>query len=403
MIPFKRIFAVIFVFLFVFSCTEDVPISPLTQTSQGLGSETFATDAEEGSRAVVKVMTYNIYVGANVDSVLAATDPVDLALKVAAAYDTVYFTKFWERAQSISKLIKKHRPHLIGIQEASLIQLINPANGMVEEELDYLQILMNELDAQNLNYQVAESIQNFDQMLPRYLSFTPPSTLEYDLVRLVDSDVILVRNDVQYSNPIKGNYAAFLSVPVPTNPPSSIDIPRGYVSVEAKVGKKSYRFINTHLEAFTELYRLPQAQELCAIFAGETLPIIMVGDFNTLDPEYPNPYADTTYNYITKSGGFTDTWVHNLKGNQGAGYTSPFSAALLDPYPDLYQRIDLIFAKNFQAPIGPVQAEVIGTSFKDRTPSGLWPSDHASVVAQLHLREMSILVQNELVSAEVQE
>lgn len=403
MMPFKRFFVVLFVFLFIFSCTENVPISPLTQTSQGLEGETFATDAEEGSRAVVKVMTYNIYVGANVDKVLTATDIVDLSQKVAAAYDTVYLTKFWERAQSIAKLIKKHRPHLIGIQEASLIQLINPATGVVEEELDYLQILMDELAAQNLNYQVAESIQNFDQMLPRFLNFIPPATLEFDLVRLVDSDVILVRNGVQYTNPIKGNYTEFLSVPVPTQPPSSIDIPRGYVSVEAKVGKKSYRFINTHLEAFTEDKRLPQAQELCAIFAGETSPIIMVGDFNTLDPTYPNPFADTTYNYITKSGGFTDTWVHNLKGNQGPGYTSPFSAALLDPYPDLYQRIDLIFAKNFQAPIGPVQAEVIGTHFKDRTSSGLWPSDHASVVAQLHLREMSNLVQNEIVIAEVQE
>jgi len=348
MMLFYRVLTALFVFLLIFGCSENEPVSALNLSSQNLEGESFITDAEEGSQAVVKVMTYNIYVGANVDSVLAATDPVDLALKVAAAYDTVYFTKFWERAQSISKLIKKHRPHLIGIQEASLIQLINPATGMVDEELDYLQILMNELDAQNLNYQVAESIQNFDQMLPRYLNFIPPSTLEYDLVRLVDSDVILVRNDVMYSNPLKGNYTAFMSVPVPTVPPSSIDIPRGYVSVEARVGQKSYRFVNTHLEAFTEETRLPQAQELCAIFAGETLPIIMVGDFNTLDPAYPNPFADTTYKYITKSGGFTDTWVHNLKGNQGAGYTSPFSAALLDPYPNLYQRIDLIFHERYE-------------------------------------------------------
>ena len=81
-------------------------------------------------------------------------------------------------------------------------------------------------------------------------------------------------------------------------------------------------------------------------------------------------------------------------GNQGEGYTSPFSAALRDPFPDLYQRLDIIFAKNFAHPIGPVQAVVIGTRFKDRTPSGLWPSDHAGVFAKLHLREMPIMPSN---------
>jgi hypothetical protein len=32
-----------------------------------------------------------------------------------------------------------------------------------------------------------------------------------------------------------------------------------------------------------------------------------------------------------------------------------------------------------------VAAEVLGEELDDRTPTGLWPSDHAGVVATLHL------------------
>jgi len=173
--------------------------------------------------------------------------------------------------------------------------------------------------------------------------------------------------------------------------------------VEAIVGKRSYRFINTHLEAFTELVRYPQAQELTAVFSGETLPTIMVGDFNTLDPTPPNPFNDATYQHITAIAGFEDSWVHNNLTFQGEGYTSPFSADLRDPFPDLYQRLDIIFAKNFAYPIGPVQAVVIGTRFKDRTPSGLWPSDHAGVFAKLHLREITTMPTNMATTSKVQE
>jgi endonuclease/exonuclease/phosphatase family metal-dependent hydrolase len=212
--------------------------------------------------------------------------------------------------------------------------------------------------------------------------------------------VILVNKDVPYSNPIKGEYIAKLPVPSPIG--GNIIIPRGYVSVEAMVNNKSYRFICTHLEAFTELVRYPQAQELAAIFANEILPIIAVGDFNTTDPTPPNPYMDATYQFLTGiQAGYIDTWIHNQYGNQGSGYTSPFSAALRDPYPDLYQRIDLIFVKNSGAstgphPIGPVRAEVIGIKQKDRTVSGLWPSDHAGVAAQLHLPVNPILASGKM-------
>ena len=53
----------------------------------------------------------------------------------------------------------------------------------------------------------------------------------------------------------------------------------------------------------------------------------------------------------------------------------------------LYERIDLIFASE---PPKKIKAKVVGKSKKDKTPSKLWPSDHAGVVATLKLTNQSV-------------
>jgi hypothetical protein len=47
----------------------------------------------------------------------------------------------------------------------------------------------------------------------------------------------------------------------------------------------------------------------------------------------------------------------------------------------LSERIDVIFMHG--APGGTVKVNVTGNDESDRTPSGLWPSDHAGVVTRL--------------------
>lgn len=384
----KYLFMLGLVFL-MFGCSEQTPMSPLSDNASEYQLEKLAENFD--LRGSVKVMTWNVYVGANVDIVLNATDPLDLAQRVAAAYDTVQQTNFPERAIKIASIIKKHRPQLIGLQEISLIQRLDQTGSVVLEELDYLNILLNALAAQKLNYGLADIIHNADVTMPLLAGWngTDP-IIEY--VRLRDSDVILVQRDVQFSNSIKGNYSAALPIPS-----LGITIPRGYVSVEAQVSNRSYRFINTHLEAFTEQVRLPQAMELALVFSSETLPVILVGDFNTTDPTLVNPFQDATYQFLTQTAGYEDSWIHNLWGNQGDGNTSPFQSDLRDPFANLYQRIDLIFVGNYGSPagihpIGPVRAEVIGDEQRDRTPSGLWPSDHAGVFAQLHISEVNRII-----------
>jgi len=377
------IVTVIAVLFLLFACEENDPFSP---NAAGTGSGVTQEVTKGGNgRGQVTVMTWNIYVGADVDAILAAA-PEDIPDSVAVAYAELLSTNFEERAGTIAQFIQEYEPDLIGLQEVSLIQRFSdvpPSPGNLIEQFDYLEILLNKLEALGLNYQMVDSVNNADVIVPRLANDSPP-TLDY--VRLLDSDVVLARSDVQTSNVIKGNY----QVALPT--PFGFDIPRGYVTLKATIGQKTYRFVSTHLESYSEEIvdiRMAQAQELVGVLSGETLPIIMVGDFNTYAPSSLNT-AWPTYNFLVGSG-YTDVWPHNLVGSEGEGFTAPHASDLRNPISELDRRIDLIFVRNQGDPagqneIGPVQAFVLGDELDERTPSGMWPSDHAGVVAKLHIQ-----------------
>lgn len=81
------------------------------------------------------------------------------------------------------------------------------------------------------------------------------------------------------------------------------------------------------------------------------------------------------------TAGFKDVW--NEVG-EGPGFTAEQNPDLLNAVSLLFQRIDYILFKNGWEPI---EAKLVGESQKDRTKTGLWPSDHAGVSASLHLED----------------
>ncbi len=62
------------------------------------------------------------------------------------------------------------------------------------------------------------------------------------------------------------------------------------------------------------------------------------------------------------------------------GYTCCQNANLLNPTSLLNERLDLIL---FRGPFAVSDVVLVGDDPADKTPSGLWPSDHAGVVARL--------------------
>ena len=351
-----KIFLLFFIILFAVSgcekITDKVMLPPDTSDTEPL-----------------TVMTYNVYVGSSAEPLLSVENLGQVPGEVAIMYNNVIASDFPMRAVTIAQSIKTYQPHVVGLQEISLIRRQSPGDralgGTVQAEevvMDFLQILTDALQAQDLNYQVAAKVENIDIEMPM---LTEDGFVD---VRLTDYDVILARSDVEISRPMSANYANALTLEVLLG----LEVKRGYAAVDATVSGTTYRVVNTHLEAFAEENRVAQTQELVDIFSDETLPIILLGDFNTTA-------TDGTAYQILLSAGYKDLWQMD---SEGSGNTCCQDDDILNEVSDLSVRIDQIFVRNLELPAS-VVTQTVGDKSFDQLPSGLWPSDHAGVVAHI--------------------
>jgi endonuclease/exonuclease/phosphatase family metal-dependent hydrolase len=324
----------------------------------------------------IRAMTYNLYVGTDVDIILGAQDPTQIPLLVAQAFANLQATNFPERAEAIADIIGRSQPHIVGLQEVSKVLIQSPGDFLIgnpqmakDVVIDFLDVLRAALKARNLDYRAVAMVGNADVELPSATG---------DDIRLQDFDVILARGDVATANSAVGRFAVNLIVPSPGLGLPDIPVWRGWTAVDARVGKTTIRFVNTHLEPFLDLVQIAQAAELLAIFAGETRPVVMVGDFNSSADGTGTP----TYGNVLAAG-YLDAW--NLTYATIPGYTSGQEADLRNGESLLSKRIDFIFVRDG---VGTTVARtartiVVGDEQRDRTVSGLWPSDHAGVVSTL--------------------
>ena len=325
-------------------------------------------DTDTPDTEPLTVMTYNVYVGSSAEPLLSVENLLQVPTEVTKMYNNVIVSDFPERATAIAKSIKTSQPHLIGLQEISLLRRQSPGDritgGLVPAEevvLDFLQILIDALHAEGLSYEVAAKVENIDIEMPML------TDTGIDDVRLTDYDVILSRSDVTISRVMSANYTNALTIET-----LGLEIQRGYAAVDATVSGVTYRFVNTHLEAFAEENRVAQTQELVDILSDETLPIILLGDFNTRAP-------DGTAYQILLSAGYVDVWQ---MVSEGTGNTCCQDDDILNEVSDHSVRIDQIFVRNLELPTS-VLTHTVGDKPSDRLPSGLWPSDHAGVVAHI--------------------
>ena len=339
---------------------------PLVFSSCETLTDTMMPHANISDPEPLIVMTYNVYVGAHMGPVLLATGQ-EVPIEVANTYNQIIASDFPSRARGIAKSIKAYHPHIIGFQEITLLRRqtsgdrVNGGNVPAEEVvLDFLQLLMEALRAEGLVYHIAAQVQDSDAELAMHSGDT------YDDVRLTDFDVILARNDVVVSRVTTANFNArfpFIHL--------GFELTRGYVAIDATVSGVTYRVVNTHLEAFPEGIRIKQTKELVVMLNDETLPMILMGDFNANPESIP-------YQHLL-SAGYVDVWPI---GGEGRGTTCCQDDIFHSEVNDRSTRIDHIFVRNMEVPAA-VVAHTVGDTPADRLPSGLWPSDHAGVVAKL--------------------
>ena len=369
----------IFVFALMFGCSKDTsPTGPDNNDPNGEEELLKAFKADEGA-GVVKVMTRNVYIGANVDVVLEAQTEQEVALLVTGAYQQLMTTDFTSRAAALASEIERSNPHLVGLQEMTKFYIQDPGDlalgGQVpatDKFLDFFEELMAALDARGLHYVYAGTKKNADVELPMITGIDNEGNPTFADIRIEDHDAILARDDILTGSVLTTSYDSFLVVPE-----FGISIPRGFVAVSAEIGDIDLTFVNTHLEAFStdDGVRLYQAEQLMDAFYPERGNVVIAGDFNSQAP------TGQTYQYIL-SQGYTDVWTENTLTYNPNGYTYGHDDNLRNDEPGMFERIDFLFVGTASdATIG--EGFVLGDEKRDKTASGLWPSDHAGVVAKL--------------------
>lgn len=335
-----------------------------------------------GNSSSAVIMTRNLYVGADVDPILEAAatgESLDSIIKlVNGAFEMMLFTNYPARAGAIADEIMATDPHLIGLQEASLIQ-VGEIGETPDLEVDFVEILLAQLQARGLDYEVASSVENVNVTVPRSLT---------EVVTLVDYDVILARSDVPTSNPADVRYQAALG-PFDLFG-QTLTVFRGFAAVDAVVDGRKFRFVSTHTESASDLIRQAQIAELIQHVAGATLPVVVVGDLNT------DGYTREPGYQMLMDAGFKDAWVR-YAGYKDPGFTSGHASDLQnETATSFHHRIDLILATQ----LGWASVDIVGEEPGDRFPvqaNGdtyyLWPSDHAGVVGQLHIPAPEVIVE----------
>jgi hypothetical protein len=329
----------------------------------------------------LRVMTYNVDEGTDFLEVQHATTLTQFLVAVGQTITQVRATNPPIRMQAVAKQIIEAAPTLVSLQELDQWSSgpFNPVSGQcgpVTLEVDMLQELVDALAAQGAHYEVAVQAQQY--AFPPTPGLILPST--FLCVQVVNYVAILARTDLnstkfQWHNPQSGQYVNRLFFPTPVG---TLPLPRAWVSVDAEFHGRAFRFIGTHLESVVLQIRELQGGELRTGPANTSMPVILAMDSNA--QAFPLPQESTYMDFI--AAGYNDAWseLFPLK----AGLTCCQAQLVDNPVSQLYQRIDLILT------LGNVEARKIALFNVDpssRTLGGLWPSDHAAVVARLAIED----------------
>ncbi len=333
-----------------------------------------AAEANHRGSPELKVMTRNLYLGADLTPALLAGDTPSFLGAVATIYGTARFTDFPARAEAIAEEIRLGDPDLVGLQEVTIWETSGPG---VPPTQDFLAILQSALSARGLNYAVASVSDNANiGPVPLVAPCDPTMPVGACLATLKDRDVVLVNEDTPYLSwwgAKSGLYAAQQEFTPPVPGAAPISFKRGWASIEASYRGLPFRFVNTHLE--TESFPTVQQAQAAEFLAGPARSrgrVISTGDFNSAAD------GSTTTSYASLTRSFRDAW--STRGSD-PGLTCCFNETLSDPTTPLTTRIDLVLAKNGAYPVG---ANVVGaTPFQAKAP--LWASDHAGVLASIRL------------------
>jgi len=286
--------------------------------------------------STLRVASYNLYLGADLTLVFGASSAEHLTRQARLAHAELRATDFAQRAAAVARVLVRERVDVVGLQEVARWTASSLSHGAPEVRLDFLPMLLAAAEAEGASYAGHAVNANFEG---------GARVGAEESISVLGRNVVLVRrgSGVEVEVERTGGFGAAWSVPTGTSD-LAVTVRRGWGWVDAALEGRPFRFVNTHLEAYDESVRAAQRDELLAAVGDPGRPVVLAGDFNAV-PErvaVPAPYRDA--------------WA--VAGEPGLGHTCDAEVTA---------------------------CRVVGDRPADRTPSGLWPSDHAGVVAELRL------------------
>jgi endonuclease/exonuclease/phosphatase family metal-dependent hydrolase len=353
----------------------------------------------------VKVMTRNVFLGADLGPALESGSPSEFIPANGEILNEVDFTTFPTRSRALAAEIREKAPQLVGLQEvalwredptASLDPVFPPGGGPPQpqatiERYDFLDLLMARLNRGKDRYRVAVVQKEFDFEAPADENGRPddgeiadvpgiPELNDAELNgRLTMRDVILVKKSerVKTRRSAGGNFANLLEVTV--GGVATIDVTRGWTRVEAKVGRGPwFTFTNTHFEAFDDETLTPSLRQLQAREIGEpggyadsNRPTVLIGDLNS-DDDSVAPNDQKAFNELVSHG-----WVSRSTED-------PMSCCVNDlfnaPASQFDHHIDHVLTNS----PGKVKLKASRVTGLEQV-GGIYPSDHAGVFSRLRI------------------
>ena len=370
----------------------------------------------------VKVMTRNVYLGADLGPALAAPDQGSLAVATTGIYNNVKYTDINARAKLVAKEIAKAKPDLVGLQEIAQYREDtidehidengdapgDPLNNVQDGPFtpattvtyDWRAALMTELKKAKAKYRIVN--------IQREADIEVPAT-DRDK-RLIIRDMILARKGagVTTQDEDQGHYDHLLEVAA-AGGALNVTVNRGWLFTEANVRGTQFRFLDTHLESFGDndqpgpQLRAAQAAELVqagvpvnpqpgpATYQSAGGTVVAVGDFNS-DDDTVSGDDPLAYQALTTSANPPSNALTELSDETTGGMSCCFESETIDEdpataLPQIDHHIDKVFTNN--AAVTEVETEIVGDTRRVHTesagfgPRDLWASDHMGVVTTL--------------------
>src|SRR5712692_4684955 len=111
----------------------------------------------DGSSADLTALTWNIYIGAEIDRVIQAQTPDQVIAVATEEWARVQATNFPARAGALARVIAARRPHFVGLEELALYRTTaRPFDELATHvAYDFLQLVLDSLRARDLDYAAA--------------------------------------------------------------------------------------------------------------------------------------------------------------------------------------------------------------------------------------------------------